>query len=148
MSNLRFTIRPAPVLPEHRPLYKISQLLLILSISSRGGKSSLPRLQLLNWGLKTKARSAALEAGATTGKLLLTGWGFDPAVPLALIYAVSEGLIKDVSTGYELTEDGESFVRKFRQSGLLGNEYETLQRIGKRITETMVNKVAQSWEEI
>src|SRR3546814_3539930 len=53
---LRFERRPSPVLAEHRPMYKIGQVLLILFLASRGGRSSLPRLQLFNWAMKS-ARS-------------------------------------------------------------------------------------------
>jgi len=40
-----------PIAAELRPDWKISTLLLILQISSYGGKSSLKRLHVLNWAI-------------------------------------------------------------------------------------------------
>jgi hypothetical protein len=146
MSGLLFTIKPSPVLVEHRPLYKIAQLALILSIASRGNKSSLARLQLFNWALKDPDRIRFLDAGAESGELRIKGWGFDPAVPMALRYARADGLIDDIRTGYALTEAGEVFVRAFIDAGFLHSEYLVLSRVQKRITESMVRNVAQKWE--
>ena len=146
MSSLRFTIKPAPVFPEHRPLYKIAQLVLILQVSSRGSKSSLARLQLFNWALKRKDRGQVLAAAADSGQLSVTGWGFDPAVPIALRFAIADGLIDDVSTGYSLTTVGESFARAVTSAGLMADDLALLQQIAKKITEGMVNDVAKRWE--
>lgn len=67
--RLRFVRRPSPVLVEHRPLYKITQLLLVLQMSSRGGKSTLPRLHLFNWALKSTDRIQKLVDAAKAKKL-------------------------------------------------------------------------------
>jgi len=146
MSRVQFTIKPAPVLVEHRPLFKIAQLLLVLLISSRGGKSSLARLQLFNWALKVDRRLELLLRAAETGRLQTTGWGFDPAVPIALRFAIGEGLIEDASTGYQITDDGEAFARAFMEAGLLVKEREGLSSVAKKITEGMVTEVARTWE--
>lgn len=146
MSSLRFTIKPTPVFPEHRPLYKIAQLVLILKVSSRGGRSSLAKLQLFNWALKKKERGQRLADAADSGQLSVSGWGFDPAVPIALRFAIADGLIDDVSTGYSLTTDGERFARAVTSAGLLPDDLALLQQISKKITEGMVNDVAKRWE--
>jgi len=146
MSSLRFTIKPAPVIVEHRPLYKIGQLLLVLRISSRGGKSSLARLQLFNWALKRQERSQLLEVAAEAGQLRVNGWGFDPAVPIALRFAIADGLIADAPTGYVLTTAGETFSQAILAAGLFQSDLVILQKISKKITEAMVNNVARSWE--
>lgn len=146
MGSLRFTIKPAPVLVEHRPLYKIGQLLLILKVSSRGGRSTLARLQLFNWALKKQERSQLLEEAAQTGRLRVSGWGFDPAVPIALRLAIAEGLIADVSAGYLLTTAGETFTRAIVEAGIFHSDHAVLQHVSKKITEAMVNDVARSWE--
>lgn len=146
MSGLRFTIKPTPVFPEHRPLYKIAQLVLILKVSSRGSKSSLARLQLFNWALKKKERGQLLADAAGSGELNVSGWGFDPAVPIALRFAIADGLIEDVSIGYCLTTDGESFAHAVTSAGLLTDDLALLQQISKKITEGMVTDVAKKWE--
>lgn len=144
--TLRFVRRASPVLPEHRPLYKIAQMLLVLELASRGGKSSLPRLQLFNWALKTIERKGKLLAAAKDGKLNVNAWGFDPAVAIALKFADAEGLIERTSTGYQITARGKDYVRSvMTEPDSLLEERTLLQSIGKSITDTMVSDVAKSW---
>jgi hypothetical protein len=145
--HLVFERRPAPVLVEHRPLYKICQLLLVLRVSSRGGKSTLPRLHLFNWALKRTDRIQNLVEAAKARALLITAWGFDPAVAIAIRYAVAEDLIKTTSTGYQITEKGQSFIDEvLKDEAAFFQERALLKEIGKDITENMVEGVAKGWE--
>jgi hypothetical protein len=143
--SLRFEIRPTPVLPEHRPLLKIAQVLLVLEMASRGAKSSLPRLQLFNWALKSPERISVLRRAAETGRLETVAWGFDPALPIALRFAVAENLIQDVPSGYEMTDKGRAYVSDAVRRNLLDTERAALAPIGKKITEAMTNEVARRW---
>ncbi|MDY6946987.1 MAG: hypothetical protein SXG53_14820 [Pseudomonadota bacterium] len=146
-TALRFERRPAPVMAEHRPLYKIGQILLVLRLASRAGKSSTARLHLFNWALKRNDRSKKLKEAAEGGELRVTAWGFDPALAIALRFASAERLLRSVTNGYELTDQGEIFADDIvRDNELLGAERTLLVAIGKRITETMVEAVAKGWE--
>ena len=146
MSKLAFNVRPAPVLPEHRRMYKISQILLILELSSRGGKSTLPRLQLFNWALKSRDRQERLATAAKIQSLNVQAWGFDPALSIALRFADAEMLVNSVSTGYQITDRGKLFVEDIEKDPeLLLQEKEVLRRIGKGVTEGMVDAVAKGW---
>lgn len=146
MSKLAFNVRPAPVLPEHRRMYKISQILLILELSSRGGKSTLPRLQLFNWALKSRNRQERLATAAKLKSLNVQAWGFDPALAIALRFAVAELLVCGVPTGYQITERGKLFVEGIEKDPeLLPQEKDVLRRIGKGVTEGMVDAVANGW---
>ena len=58
---LRFKRRPMAIAAELRPDWKIAALLLILHLSSRGGKSSLRRLHILNWALRSVKNRAEFE---------------------------------------------------------------------------------------
>lgn len=145
--RLCFERRPAPVLAEHRPMYKIGQVLLVLSIASRGSKSSLPRLQLFNWGLKSPDRQAQLQKAIEQKELLVPAWGFDPALAIAVRIAIAEGLVAENSKGYETTEAGELFVREIlKNADLFGPERSFLSAIGKGLTEGMVQATAAGWE--
>lgn len=145
--RLLFQLRPAPVMAEHRPLYKIGQLLLVLRMASRGGKSSLPRLQLFNWALKRSESSKHLIEAAKSKELRVTAWGFDPALAIALTYALAEGLVRSVSTGYELTDHGMAFADVVvKDDDIFGSEKNILMVVGKDITENMVDAVAKGWE--
>ena len=145
--RLRFVRRPSPVLVEHRPLYKITQLLLVLQMSSRGGKSTLPRLHLFNWALKNTDRIQKL-VDATEAKVLnITAWGFDPALAIAIRFAVAENMLETTSTGYQITDKGRTFINEvLKDTDAFTPERKLLTKIGKDITEGMVEKVAKGWE--
>ena len=146
-THLRFQRRPAPVLPEHRPLYKIAQVLLVLHLASRAGKSSLTRLHLFNWALKAQDRGGRLSEAARTKSLNVTAWGFDPALAIALRYACAEGLITALRGGYELTDLGRIFAGSILdEPDALTDEKELLKNVGKNISESMVDAVAKGWE--
>jgi len=145
--RLRFVRRPSPVLVEHRPLYKITQLLLVLQMSSRGAKSTLPRLHLFNWALKSTDRIQLLVDAAKAKVLHMTAWGFDPALAIAIRFAVAENLVEPISTGYQLTEKGRAFIAEvLKDAHAFAPERKLLAQIGKDITEGMVEKVAKGWE--
>ena len=144
--TLRFVRRAAPVIPEHRPLYKIAQLLLILELASRGGKSSLPRLQLFNWALKKPDRRERLLRAKADQRLNVAAWGFDPAVVLALRFAIGQSLIQAMSTNYQITNLGSEFIRTAcKEPDNLVTERNFLKALGKSITEAMVSDIAQTW---
>lgn len=145
--KLRFERRPAPVLAEHRPMYKIGQVLLVLFVASRGNKSSLPRLQLFNWALKSLERQVQLQKAVEQKELHVPAWGFDPALAIAVRIAIAEGLVAENSTGYETTEAGELFVREIlKDADMFGPERSFLSGIGKGLTEGMVEATASGWE--
>lgn len=145
--HLRFDRRPSPVLVEHRPLYKITQLLLVLHISSRGGKSTLPRLHLFNWALKNTDRIQKLVDAAKAKMLHITAWGFDPALAIAIRFAIAENLVEQTSTGYQLTDKGTTFITEvLKDTDTFVPERKLLMQVGKDITEGMVEKVAKGWE--
>lgn len=146
-SRLRFERRPSPVLAEHRPMYKIGLVLLILSLASRGGKSSLPRLQLFNWAMKSTKRQQQLILAVGQKVLQVPAWGFDPALPIAVRLAIAEGMVAENSTGYEITEAGELFVKEFlKDPDLFGRERSFLFSLGKGLTEGMIEATASGWE--
>ncbi|MFJ5480042.1 hypothetical protein [Pectobacterium carotovorum] len=146
-TQLNFIRRSSPVLVEHRPLYKIGLLVLILYVSSRGGKSSLLRLHLFNWALKQKERQQLLYAASEIKDLKVSAWGFDPAFAIAIRYAVAEGLISEIPSGYKITNIGISLVKDIlTNNDLLAKEKLFLMKVGKNITEAMVTAVANSWE--
>lgn len=147
--RLRFVRRPSPVLIEHRPLYKITQLLLVLQMSSRGGKSTLPRLHLFNWALKSTDRIQKLVDAAKAKALNMAAWGFDPALAIAIRFAVAENLVEATSTGYQLTEKGRAFITEvLKEADIFAPERKLLTQIGKGVTEGMVEKVAKGWESV
>lgn len=146
-TKLKFQRRPAPVIAEHRPMYKIAQILLILHIASRAGRSKLPRLHLFNWALKAADRTKQLIDAASQRKLRVAAWGFDPALAIAVRYAIADELIRETQTGYEITDNGTEFAKAIcKLSDLFATDKKALERIGKGITENMVEEIAKGWE--
>jgi hypothetical protein len=146
MSKLHFDRKAMPVIPEHRPMYKICQILLILKLSSIGSKSSLIRLHLFNWALKDEMRTRVLMTSAEKKELSFGVWGIDPSLNMALNYANAEGLIEQNNTGYTLSNKGIDFLSKFKVAELFEDDTKILTTIGKKITEKMVMDVAQRWK--
>ena len=127
-------------------MYKLAQITLVLAVASRSDKSSLPRLQLFNWGLKTRERQQTLVRAAESKVLQVHAWGFDPALTLALRLGVAEKLIEVVPTGYHLGKKGRNFAESIlRDADLLVHERFVLQQIGKRLTEKMVESASDDW---
>ena len=146
MSKLLFERKAMPVIPEHRPMYKICQILLILNICSIANKSSLIRLHLFNWALKDDKRIRMLINSAESKELSFGVWGMDPALNMALNYAVGDGLVHKNNTGYELANKGKRFLSDGSIHELFEDETKILSIIGKRITEKMIKDVAQRWK--
>lgn len=146
MSTLKFKLRPSPVLPEHRPLYKISQVILTLWLACRSNRSSLLRLHLFNWAMKSGERRQQLIAASRTKKLNLVTWGFDPMLANALTYAKASDLVTSNAKGYELTDAGEIFAKDLMSDNqVLTAEKELFKEIGKSITEGMVDDASREW---
>lgn len=77
----------------------------------------------------------------------MAAWGFDPALAIAIRFAVAESLIEATSTGYQLAEKGRGFITEvLEDASVFAPERKLLIQIGKDITEGMVEKVAKGWE--
>lgn len=146
MSKLHFKRKAMPVFPEHRPLYKICQIMLILELCSAGNKSSLIRLHLFNWALKDSKRMEKLILSAQSKVISFGVWGMDPALNMALNFSVAEGLINKTLTGFQLSGKGKDFIRQGDIENLFTEDCQSLKLIGKKITETMVKDVANRWK--
>lgn len=146
MSKLTFHRKPMPLMAEHRPIYKITQLLLVLYLSSRGKKSSLIRLHLFSWVLKDEIRKKMLLESANQKQILFGVWGVDPAVNISLQYAEAEGLISKSGLSYKLTQDGAKYVSEIDSEMAFKDDYFFLQSIGSKITEGMVENIIREWE--
>lgn len=146
MSKLIFHRKPMPLMAEHRPIYKITQLLLVLNLSSRGKKSSLIRLHLFSWVLKDENRKKMLFESANQNQILFGVWGVDPAVNVSLQYAEAEGLISKSGLSYKLTQDGAKYVSEIDREMAFKDDYIFLQSLGSKITEGMVENIIREWE--
>ncbi len=146
MATINFNPRPSPVLPEHRPLYKIAQAICIIGYTGRGGKASTLKINLINWALSSKSRQEALISSCIKKTLPFAAWGFDPALAIALLLCHAENLTNPTSNGHALTEKGRKFFESIsRDTEIFIPDKEFLKLIGKRLTEDLVERESKTW---
>lgn len=129
---------------ELRPDWKIGALLLILHISSRGGKSSLRRLHILNWALRSSKNRAEFEQVREHQQSLFSfQFRFEPALGRAINLAVGEKFVEWVSGDrLQITAKGTRWVTDIlRDETVMKEEREFLERIGKSITEPVATEM-------
>lgn len=77
----------------------------------------------------------------------MTAWGFDPALAIAIRFAIADELVQQTSTGYQIADKGKAFILEvLKDADVFAMERSLLTRVGKDITEAMVDKVARGWE--
>lgn len=90
-----FQKRPTPLTPQLRVIWGLSILVLILDIGSRGKSSSVTRLHLLNWAIRSdenrQRMSKLLENRSSPVADFIQ---YDPAFTRAIEYAIAEGLVE------------------------------------------------------
>jgi len=142
-----FAERPMPLPVDFRPAWRLGLLLLILKICCRGGQSSLERLNVLNWAIRTQgAREtfiAFLERRSTPEAILVR---FEPGLSRAIDLALGEGLLvrKTTTAGsrLELTARGTGLADETNNhTDCLADEKSFLQRIKKDATEDRIREL-------
>lgn len=133
-QSFRFTRRPMAIAAELRPDWKIGAVLLILHLSSHGGKSSLRRLHILNWALRSSKNRAEFEQVREHQQPLFSfQFRFEPALGRAINLAVGEKLIEWVGGDrLQITAKGKRWVTEIlKDEAVMQEERDFLQRIGK-----------------
>lgn len=140
----RFKRKPMAIAAELRPDWKIATLLLILQVSSHGGKSSLKRLHILNWAIRSTEFQAEFES-VRANPLPLFGFNvrFEPAFARAIDLAVAEQYVSWVrGDRLQITAKGRRWVSEILNSeGLMQGERDFVSRIGKSLTESAAGQL-------
>ena len=143
-QSFRFTRRPIAIAAELRPDWKIGAVLLILHLSSHGGKSSLRRLHILNWALRSSKNRAEFEQVREHQQPLFSfQFRFEPALGRAINLAVGEKLIEWVGGDrLQITAKGKRWVTEIlKDEAVMQEERDFLKRIGKSITEPVATEM-------
>ena len=143
-QSFRFTRRPIAIAAELRPDWKIGAVLLILHLSSHGGKSSLRRLHILNWALRSSKNRAEFEQVREHQQPLFSfQFRFEPALGRAINLAVGEKLIEWVGGDrLQITAKGKRWVTEIlKDEAVMQEERDFLERIGKSITEPVATEM-------
>ena len=138
--SFRFKRRPIAIAAELRPDWKMGALLLILHLSSRGGKSSLRRLHILNWALRSPKNRAEFEQLREHKHPLFSfQFRFEPALGRAINLAVGEKFVEWVGGNrLQITAKGKRWITDImKDESVMYQEREFLNRIGKDITEAI-----------
>ena len=138
--SFRFKRRPMAIAAELRPDWKMGALLLILHLSSRAGKSSLRRLHILNWALRSSMNRAEFEQVREHQLALFSfQFRFEPALGRAINLAVGEKLVEWVGGDrLQITAKGKRWITDvMKDESVMYQEREFLNRIGKDITEVI-----------
>ncbi|WP_295093560.1 hypothetical protein [uncultured Flavobacterium sp.] len=147
IKSLKFSKRPISIPADYRPMYKIAQIVMILSITCTGSKSSLLKLHLLSWALKNdKNKDEVLELIKNNYVEEMTVWGIEPALNRALLFCVAEDICKIEGGKYLLTEKGKSFFKLIKKNNVFNEELEFLNFVGKRtITDNRIESISNKW---
>jgi hypothetical protein len=142
-----FRERPEPIPADMRPLWRLALVLLALHVGSRGGKSCLLRLHLLNWALQDRRNFEvllrALSNSGSPGDVLFR---VEPALNRVVDIALGERLVERVSGDrIRLTRTGVVAARAIMErEGLMVLQKELLAKLGKSLTEQTVDRLSRA----
>lgn len=148
-KKITFSKKPISIPPEYRPSYTIGLIVLILKVCCQSSRSSLLKLHLINWALKSKEnqeslRNFVLSNYTETSKT----WGIEPSLNRALNYSVHEGICSITKGKYQLQKKGETFYSKIiANPEYLTEEIDFLKFLGKRkITDSRIDSIYKIWK--
>lgn len=144
---ISFTERKTPLYPNYRPMYKVTQILLILHYNGYAGKASLLKLHLFSWAMKSYENMNSLKEFVTSNyERKLHFFGIESTLNRALNLAYAEKLINFDNGNYKLLEKGELFAEQLiNDETLFVNEKQVLKLIGKKIPERIINNLINHW---
>jgi hypothetical protein len=143
-----FTERPIPLYPSYRPMYKVSLILLILSVNGYAGKATLLKLHLFSWALKSHHNLNALKDFVVSNyRRDLKFFGIELTLNRALNLAIAEKLISFHDDKYMLLDKGNEFAKYLiKSTELFVYEKQILKVIGKSITDEKMNELLKHWK--
>ncbi|WP_288369555.1 hypothetical protein [uncultured Algoriphagus sp.] len=145
---ITFTERELPMYVNYRPMYKVSQILMILYYNGYAGKASLLKLHLFSWGLKSYDNLNTLKDFVTSNyQNKLHFFGIESTLNRALNLAYAEKLVDFDRGNYSLLEKGRKFAQAIdTDETLFSNEKQVLKLIGKKIPEKIINELVNKWK--
>lgn len=147
---ISFTERATPLYPNYRPMYKVSQILMVLYYNGFAGKASLLKLHLFSWGLKSTENLEVLKIFVTSNfKNKLHFFGIESTLNRALNLAYAEKLIDFKNGSYSLLEKGRNFAESIdKDDSVFIYEKQVLKLIGKKIPEKVINNLVNQWNNV
>jgi hypothetical protein len=141
IREINFKRKKVSLSSDLRPIYKISQIAIILKLSCYNNSASILKLQFFNWVFKSKDHFKELE---NFNKEKFPIIRFDPAVNRALVYAISEDILSvdHSNVKVRLTVKGIRLAEEILNDDLsLVEEKELLRTVKKKVTEAYLEQV-------
>lgn len=149
IDRITFQQKPIPIPVDYRPTYKISIIVLVLKFCCSSETSSLLKLHLFSWALKSDNNIKKFKAFILNNyQDDFQVWNIEPSLNRGLQYAVADNLCEITTTSkYKLTSKGSDFCNKILQSDVFEDEIEFLKFIGKKkITDNRLNSMTKQWK--
>lgn len=144
--DVRFSFKRRPIsLPgDLRPTWRIGLLTILMTQCCRQQRSSLTRLHVLSWAIRTKENyedMLALISGDLSPDSIIVR--FDPAVNRAIDFAIGEGFMSRVGgSRIELTALGIKFAKEiFGDVNVYATEKSLASSLKQRVSETLVDSI-------
>ncbi|MDU4787620.1 MAG: hypothetical protein E6441_12855 [Clostridium sp.] len=148
MERVTIKNRPMAVPYNYRPIYKVSELVLILLNCCPSNKGcSAEKLHIISNVIKNEDDLSTLLDFFDDYKNTLLIIRYDPVVNRALRFAVGEGLVKIQKNGLmRLTKSGKKFGELLKDNdSLFKKEKKITEKISYRLTEEKINKILLDW---
>lgn len=143
-TEFLFRHRPVAVPGDLRPAWRIGLLVLLLARCCRQGRSSLTRLHVLNWAVRTENNRQTLFAlvrhSLSPTSLVVR---FDPAFNRAIDFAIGEGLVQRVDgSRIKISATGNTLANEIGQDeALYKTEKAFMADVKQKITESLVESI-------
>src|SRR5947209_4097114 len=130
--KFKFLPRPRDLPSDLRPNWRVPLLVLMLDMCSRGGKSSLYKLHLLNWSIRSEEQRWLLLENLSDGPdYSQVRIQVEPSFIRAIQFSVAEKLVERLDGNrVKITEQGRQFAQDIKKSKSLVSEKEFLSKIG------------------
>lgn len=144
-----FRQRPVSLPGDLRPVWRIGLIVLLLRECCRGGRSSLRRLHVLSWTVRSSDATTtllnAIDGEFPPDAVIIR---IEPALNRAIDYAIGERLLRrGTKDRVELTPEGKEFADTILNDNLvLGREKRYVEEVGHAVTETFVMKMFDKGE--
>jgi hypothetical protein len=143
-TDFVFRRQPVAIPGDLRPGWRIGLLVLLIHTCCRSARTSLTRLHVLSWGIRTedsrRTIQAAIEGGLSPDSLVVR---FEPFLNRAVDFAIGEGIIRrSGGNRIELTAKGKTLALELTQAETAYLvEKRFMNTIRQHVTETLVDGI-------
>lgn len=145
-EKIRMVRRPVAVPYNYRIMYKLAQIVLIMSMCCVRKGCSMQKVQMISAGLSSNNDFERLRS-FIDGKLQYPIIRYDPSINRAILYSLAEKIIYRQENGlFRLMDKGKSFALELQKdTQIMIFEKAYLREIADRLTEDKITSVIADW---